>query len=205
MTDSFTFAPGVTAAMPSPGDIFVVVPASHVFRWISLGEKIIDSDLIRRRKASDLPIYGHAGIASRYVKDKLYIVQAEPHGAQEVPWEEYWGGSVHLWSTGILPSCPGAAKAALQYAGYEHRGFGKYAKVRPGVPYSFADYGAIAAHRYHVPVPGLQQYIASTGHEICSQLADQCRLDGGSHLFTDGRWPGYVTPLDIGLLLEGIQ
>jgi hypothetical protein len=40
---------------------------------------------------------------------------------------------------------------------------------------------------------------------MCSQLADQCRADGGSHLFDDGRWPGYVTPLDIGLLLEGVQ
>lgn len=205
MADGYTFAPGVTAAAPDPGDIFVVVPRSHVFKWIALGEKIIDADLIRRRKAVDLPIYGHAGIASRYVKDTLMVVQAEPHGAEEVPWEPYWGDSVHLWSTGILPPCPPAAKAALKYAGYEHQGFGRYAKVRPGVPYSFLDYQAIAMHHYRIPAPGLQQYIASTGHQICSQLADQCRRDGGSHLFTDGRWPGYVTPLDIGLLLEGIQ
>ncbi|MCZ1011626.1 hypothetical protein [Streptomyces lydicus] len=64
-----------------------------------------------------------------------------------------------------------------------------------GVPYSFLDYLAIATHRFHLPVPGLRRYVASTRHMICSQLVDQCYLDAGVHLFADGRWPGYVTPM----------
>lgn len=70
-----------------------------------------------------------------------------------------------------------------------------------GVPYSFLDYLAIAAHRFHLPVPGLRRYVASTRHMICSQLADQCYLDAGVHLFADGRWPGYVTPMALHHLL----
>ncbi len=29
---------------------------------------------------------------------------------------------------------------------------------------------------------------------ICSQLVDQSYQDAGVHLFSDGRWSGYVTP-----------
>lgn len=191
------------AASVQPGDIFVVVVESATFRWIERGEALIDHDLIKRRKKAGMPVYGHAGIASRRMADgTLMIVQAEPHGAEEVPWA--LEGSVHLWSTGILPPCPAAGAAALRYAGLTPDGMGWH-KTGPGVGYSFLDYLAIAAHSQHLPVPGLQSYIASTGHMICSQLADQCRSDGGSHLFNDGRWPGYVSPLDLGLLLEGIQ
>jgi hypothetical protein len=63
-----------------------------------------------------------------------------------------------------------------------------------GTPYSFADYGALAAHRLHIPVPGLREYIADSGHEICSAFADRAAKDAGWHLFGDGRWEGYVTP-----------
>ncbi|MEU9117795.1 hypothetical protein AB0D04_40235 [Streptomyces sp. NPDC048483] len=70
-----------------------------------------------------------------------------------------------------------------------------------GVPYSFLDYAAIAAHRFRLPLPGLRRYVASTRHMICSQLVDQCYLDAGVHLFADGRWPGYVTPMALYNLL----
>jgi hypothetical protein len=70
-----------------------------------------------------------------------------------------------------------------------------------GVPYSWADYGALALHRLRIPVPDLKRYIGDTGHQICSQLADQCRLDLGSHLFDDNRWPGFVTPADLANLI----
>ncbi|MCK7624993.1 hypothetical protein MUU72_18080 [Streptomyces sp. RS10V-4] len=70
-----------------------------------------------------------------------------------------------------------------------------------GVPYSFLDYLAIATHRFRLPVPGLRRYVASTRHMICSQLVDQCYQDAGVHLFADGRWPGYVTPMALYTLL----
>jgi hypothetical protein len=190
-----------------PGDLFVIVPRSEVFTWIEFGERIIDRKLIKKRKAQDLPVWGHVGIASRRLAEtgQLMIVQAEPGGAQEVPWP--YEDELHLWSTGILPPCPGAASAALRYAGFDPGAgcAGSWSKTRDGVGYSFLDYAAIGMHANHIPAPGLLHYIETTRHMMCSQLADQCRADGGSHLFDDGRPPGYVTPLDIGLLLEGVQ
>ena len=194
-----------------PGDLFVIVPRSEIFTWIEFGERIIDRKLIKRQKTRALPTWGHVGIASRRLSTgQLMIVQAEPHGAEEVPWP--YEDVTHLWSTGILPPCPGAADAALRYAGFErvirsakYTGDAAWQKTQPGVGYSFLDYTAIGMHANHIPAPGLRHYIETTRHMICSQLGDQCRQDGGSHLFDDGRWPGYVTPLDIGLLLEGVQ
>lgn len=66
-----------------------------------------------------------------------------------------------------------------------------------GTPYSFADYAALAARRLHIPVPGLREYIADSGHMVCSQLCDEAAQRGGWHLFDDGRWPGYCTPGDL--------
>lgn len=67
-----------------------------------------------------------------------------------------------------------------------------------GVPYSPTDYFAIAAHRLHLPgAILLKDYVGSTNHLICSQLVDYCYMKAGIHLFTDGRWPGYVTPEDL--------
>jgi hypothetical protein len=62
------------------------------------------------------------------------------------------------------------------------------------VPYSFLDYAALAAHRWHIPTPGLKRFVGDTGHMICSQLVDQAAADGGWRLFDDQRWPGFVTP-----------
>lgn len=70
----------------------------------------------------------------------------------------------------------------------------RWAKSFRGIRYSFLDYGALALHRFHIPAPGLKSYIRSSGHMICSQLADRAANLGGWHLFTDGRWDGYVTP-----------
>ena len=121
-----------------------------------------------------------------------YKVQAEPNGATCVsintPGDSGLGGT---WSTGHITLTYAQrdliVKAALKYV---------------GVPYSFLDYLALVEHRLHIPAPGLKNYIASTGHMICSQLVDQCYLDAGVHLFDDGRWPGYVTPADLAALLK---
>lgn len=121
----------------------------------------------------------------------VWIAEAEPGGAVEVPW--HYDDVPHQWSTGVLPTDLTVGTAALRYT--MPGPWGDH-----GVPYSFLDYGAIAARRLGVPVPGLRAFIASTGHMICSQLADQAMRDGGFALF-DGRWPGYVTPEDIGGLL----
>ncbi|MFE1764099.1 hypothetical protein ACWDBF_02150 [Streptomyces angustmyceticus] len=116
------------------------------------------------------------------------LLEAEPGGARITPLAAYADADVlyvcpeHLTERQRTDICA----AATRYV---------------GVPYSFLDYLAIATHRFRLPVPGLRRYVASTRHMICSQLVDQCYLDGGVHLFADGRWPGYVTPMALYRLL----
>jgi hypothetical protein len=174
-----------TTADVQPGDWFVVDPGGELFWWIEAGERMIDG---RQSKGQR---WGHCGVATRWVttamSSTLMCVEAEPGGAVERPWR--WEQRPHLWSTGTGLSAPGMADAALGYV---------------GAGYSFLDYAAIAAHRYRLhPLDDLlKARIASARHQICSQLVDQCAQDAGIHLFNDSRWPGYVAPLDLGLLLD---
>lgn len=66
-----------------------------------------------------------------------------------------------------------------------------------GVPYNFATYAAIPAHRAHLPVPHLDRFIASRNDMMCSQLADQALSDAGWHVFDDGRLSQDVTPSEL--------
>lgn len=124
--------------------------------------------------------YEHAAVCVRIATDgRPIVVQAEPGGAHIG-----FARRDALWSD--LPLTETQRKAIVRAAsGYI------------GTPYSWLDYVAIAAHRFRIPTPGLRRYIAATGHMICSQLVAQCYDDAGVHLFTDGRWPGSVTPADL--------
>ena len=112
------------------------------------------------------------------------IVEAEPGGARVAHADEY--ATVH-WCYGLATLGTDAQLQATEDA----------AKKYLGTPYSALDYFALTAHRLHIPEFGLKTYIGDTGHMICSQLVDQCYADAGIHVFTDNRWPGYVTPLDL--------
>lgn len=126
--------------------------------------------------------YEHAAV---YLGNGEYV-EAEPHGARLATYADEGGG----WSGGIIPLTDTQRVAIVAAA----RGY-------IGTGYSFADYVAIAAHTLHMDTRALQRFIASNGHMICSQLVDQCYADAGVHLFTDSRWPGYVTPGDLYHLL----
>lgn len=167
----------MTTAMPLIGDFAVVDTGSRMTRWIKLGETLYSGGF------SD---FDHAVIASQILPGgTLMIVEAQPGGAVEVPW--HYQGRPHLWSTGKVPYSSDAGEASRGYI---------------GTPYSFLDYAAMAAHHFRLPVPGLQAYIASTGHEICSALVDKCYQDAGIQLFDDQRWNGYVTPMDLARLVR---
>jgi hypothetical protein len=116
------------------------------------------------------------------------ILQARPDGAEIVRQEPRPGD---LWSTGLYPLSDKQRAMAWDIG-----------QKLEGTPYSWADYAAIGLHRLHVPAPGLREFIKSTASMICSYLADFFQLILGVHLFDDGRWPGYVMPSDLGLLLE---
>lgn len=164
-----------------PGDFAVVHLADPVAKLITVGERL-NGDAFAQ--------YQHAFFYAGGPQD--LILEAEPGGARLVPY--HYDPADVLWST-INP------ELALTKA--QQADVLDIAKRYQNVPYSFLDYGALAAHRLHIWAPGLKHYVASTKHMICSQLVDQCRLDLGSHLFSDKRWPGYVTPAALAGLING--
>lgn len=167
-----------------PGDLCLIHGYSFTSKWIRFNEALAD----RRRSP-----WNHVCVATRWVGSTLMIAEAEPGGAVERPW--HYEANLHQWSTGILPACHGAGDAARRYTMAGPWG-------PRGVPYSYLDYDAILLHDLHLQSAWLQDFIADSSHMICSQLGDQARADAGSHLFADGRWPGYVKPSDIGFLMD---
>lgn len=166
---------------PKPGDIGLTQisgwggKAIRLAQWLN-GEGFAD--------------YQHAFMVTDPPRpdDRLtWIVEAMPGGAQYV---HNWHDSARTrWLI-----CPDEYRTAVSRAA---RGF-------KGVPYSAADYVALAAHRFHIPAPHLERYIKDSGHMICSQLVDAAAAEGGWHLFDDNRWPGYVTPLSLNRLWESL-
>lgn len=171
------FSPVTGARGVRPGDWAVIGGADIVSRAIVVAETIADGHRT---------LWDHAVMCSRISPDgTVWIVEAMPDGAREVPW--HYDHVPNRWSTGYdVPYSRDAGAASRRYI---------------GVGYSFLDYQALELHALHIPAPGLQRYIASTHHLICSQLVDQACQDAGAHLFDDGRWPGYVKPSDLGRLI----
>jgi hypothetical protein len=160
---------------PQPGDIFITTIHGRVGAGIGLAEGVLQ--LVERvRKLTDTK-WRHAGV---YTGDGR-VIEAEPGGARLADLSEYDTDPV-IW----IP-CPEQYRTAVAAA----------ALTLEHVPYSFLDYDAITMHALHIPAPGLKGYISDSGHLMCSQLADRAAMLGGWHLFEDGRWEGYVTPIDL--------
>ncbi len=137
------------------------------------------------------------------------ILEAEPHGAKLIPFRQASiAGYDCLWST---------TNDKLDLTPQQRAMVPGICIPMKGIGYSALDYFAIAGHHLHVPDlpvwPGgtshphrlvrLSTFIDDSGHQMCSQLVDRVRLLLGFHLFTDNRWPGYVTPSDIGGVILG--
>lgn len=114
------------------------------------------------------------------------ILEAEPGGAliRELHYSDVY------WCTNIYKLLPQPVPSDLTTDLY----FNSVASGFKGTPYSFLDYAALLAHHLHVPVPGLKHFIQTSRHEICSQMCDDFYWRIGVQIFTDNRWPGYVTP-----------
>jgi len=154
--------------VPLPGDIGLTSIRGWAGRGIRVGQWLVGDGFSR---------YEHAFV---YVGNQK-IVEAEPGGALLSDVKRYDPAAV-MWLR-----CPQQFRQAVSVA----------AKGYVGVPYSWLDYVSVAADRFHLIVPGLRKYVASSGHQICSQLADKAAADGGWHVFADGRDPGNVTPGDL--------
>jgi len=97
-----------------------------------------------------------------------------------------------------LDAYPPDAIAWYSYTGLRGPAVAIQARSLIGTPYSYADYFALAALRFHLPIaPILRRYVSSTGHMICSQLVDSAYQRAGVALFNDERVPGDVTPGDL--------
>lgn len=163
---------------PGLGDIGVTTIHGPVGHLISLGEYLL---------GDGFQPWDHAFV---HVGDG-WIIEAEPgpDGARLAQLTEYNDRPI-LW----LP-CPDQHRETVAHS----------ARLLQGTRYSALDYFALAAHRFHLPVPGLRDFIEASGHEICSQLADRAAQLGGWTIFDDGRWCGYVTPADLAEVAERQQ
>jgi hypothetical protein len=160
---------------PQPGDFSLTKIRGGAGWFIRLGQALL---------GEGFRDYEHA-----YVNlGDGWIIEAEPGGAAICA--DHYDPATTVTSDWVLSD---AQRHAIVVA----------ARTYSLIPYSFLDYVALVAHRWHIPVPGLRRYISSTGHVICSQLVDQVMLDAGVHLFADGRWPGYVSPADLYPALHG--
>lgn len=160
---------------PRPGDIGLTSIHGEAGHLIRIGQWL---------NGDGFGPYEHAFI----VLPDHQLIEADPGGAAIRPLNTHAAArTVYVYPDGLTDQ----QRTAICDAARKYK----------GVPYSFADYAALAAHRLHLPVPGLRSYVASTGHMICSQLADRAYLDAGIHLFQDGRWPGFATPMALWDLL----
>lgn len=114
------------------------------------------------------------------------ILEAEPGGAIIRPFH-YTGADVY-WCENIYKLLP---------PGISDAEFTRVGESLKGTPYSFLDYLALATHRLRIPGPFLKNYVQTSAHEICSQLSDDYYWRLGTQIFTDKRWPGYVTPASL--------
>lgn len=165
------------AHQPRPGDIGLTQIAGWTGRAVRLGQWL---------NGDGLADFEHAYVVTDPdAAGRTMIVEAMPGGAQHV---RQW----HTVNRFLI--CPDEYRAGVVATALR--------QAERKVPYSALDYAALALHRFHVPAPGLRTYIESSGHQICSQLADYCAAKGGWHLFKDGRWSGFVTPGALNRLWE---
>lgn len=127
------------------------------------------------------------------VVERDTIVEAEPGGARTAdlaPYRDTKLGGTFVSSTWDLTT---AQRVRVCENALKH----------VGRPYSGMDYAALFAHRLHLPLPGLRSYVANTEFEICSQSVDDIYFESDLHIFQDGRWSGYVTPMGLFPALTG--
>lgn len=158
----------MTAYAPQEGDIGLIAMAGTVGSLIRVGQWL---------NGDGFHDYQHAFV---YVGSGK-IIEAMPGGARMVDLGRYNTDEV-LWLR-----CPPSYRQGVSDAAVSFH----------GVPYSAADYGALALHRFRIPTPRLRRFIERRKSMICSQLADAAAALGGWHIFDDGRWHGHVTPGDL--------
>jgi uncharacterized protein YycO len=161
--------------IPLPGDFALTKISGITGRFVAAGQALV----------GDAAPVQHALL---YVGDGQ-IVQAMPGGAELISLAE--ASEPVAWSTGHF-----------KMTDQQRFNIAMEARSLVGTPYSFLDYASIALAHYRIRPRWVRDFVADTGHMICSQLVDEVYLRAGIHLFDDGRLPGDVTPGDLWKLLH---
>jgi hypothetical protein len=158
---------------PGVGDFGVVNIPGRMGRLIRLGQWL---------NGDGYNDYEHAFIV---ITADGTVVEGRPSGAGHNHTSAYPGA--------VYYTCPDNAREAVADAAIGLIGRG----------YSWADYFALAAVRFHLDLIAhpLRRYVESSGRLICSQLVDYAYQLAGVQLFDDGRLPGDVTPGDLYALI----
>jgi len=119
------------------------------------------------------------------------VVQAMPSGAELINLED--ASPVVMWSTD-----------RINLSTEERFRISVEALSLVGTPYSFLDYVSIALERLGVRPRLVRDYVAATGHLICSQLVVLAYERASINLFP-GTFPGDVTPGDLYKLLKELE
>lgn len=179
METAFPGKPGLIGIVPVPGELGRLV---HAAQWLN-------SRPLRQWLAPErYPRLEHAFICL----GEGQLVEGELTGARIRPVSEYHPDEIY-WCHGIHGTLKPGQDEEVAAA----------ARTLEGTPYSVIDYAALLLRRLRIPAPRLRAYIASTHHQICSQLCDTAYTLAGRPLF-EGRWPGYVTPYDLYLLDQAL-
>lgn len=154
---------------PKPGD-FGLTKIEGPMGWLVKLGQLLNGD------ASE---FTHAFV----VLEDGMLIEAEPGGAKIQPLSKYDGREV------AYSRIPLTDEQRMHIVGE--------AVSRLATPYSFVDYLALALARLGIRPKWLRNYVASSGHMICSQLVDFAYCRSGVHLFDDGRLSQDVTPGDL--------
>jgi hypothetical protein len=176
----------VVLSTPVPGDFCCVPISGWVGSTIEVGQWL-NGDKFQTYEHAEVYV-GMPDAAGPFG----YTISAYPDraGRKALPCEAAKLPGAY-WSSGIVPLTTD-----------QRAGIVGWAEAHTDVGYSELDYLALVAHRLRVPVPNLQDFIGDSGHLICSQYVDLDYSINGVHLFDNGRWPGYVTPMDLVEYLE---
>lgn len=126
--------------------------------------------------------WNHAFI---YIGDEQ-IVEAQPKGAVISPLKDYDEGNLLAFNYREKMTYTNGLRVAEQ------------AKKLVGIGYNFIDIFVIFLKQFGFNHKWINKRVSNDGRLICSQLVDLAYQNAGIHLFDDGRYPGDVTPADLG-------
>ncbi|WP_369147075.1 hypothetical protein [Streptomyces sp. R44] len=160
---------------PLPGDFALTKIGGLTGRFVAAGQALV----------GDAAPVQHAFV---YVGNGE-IVQAMPGGAELIRLED--ASEPVVWSTG-----------RFDLTAWQRTHITTAAFSLVGTPYSFLDYASIALAHWRIRPRWVREYVADSGHMICSQLVDEVYRRAGVDLLPETRLAGDVTPGDLWRVLH---